>query len=110
MYKRQHVNTHEAGAIECTGHKVLTCPSHNGKLDPGEVRAYAEQFYADQNREHMVYPGMVYICLLYTSCIFHGELEPPEVGSRCVDEAASELYEDLSEDRGEERYEDPGDR
>ena len=56
-----HVNTHEAGAIECTGHKVLTCPSHNGKLDPGEVRAYAEQFYADQNREHMVYPGMVYI-------------------------------------------------
>lgn len=56
-----HVNTHEARAIECTGHKVLTCPSHNGKLDPGEVRAYAEQFYADQNREHMVYPGMVYI-------------------------------------------------
>lgn len=56
-----HVNTHEAGAIECTGHKVLTCPSHNGKLDPGEVRAYAEQFYADRNREHMVYPGMVYI-------------------------------------------------
>ena len=56
-----HVNTHEAGAIECTGHKGLTCPSHNGKLDPGEVRAYAEQFYADQNREHMVYPGMVYI-------------------------------------------------
>ena len=56
-----HVNTHEAGAIESTGHKVLTCPSHNGKLDPGEVRAYAEQFYADQNREHMVYPGMVYI-------------------------------------------------
>ena len=43
-------------------------------------------------------------------CIFHGELEPPEVGSRCVDEAASKLYEDLSEDRGEERYEDPGDR
>lgn len=56
-----HVNTHEAGAIECTGHKVLTCPSHDGKLDPAEVRGYAEQFYADQNREHMVYPGMVYI-------------------------------------------------
>lgn len=52
-----HVNTHEAGAIESTGHKVLVCPAHDGKLDPKEVRDYVETFYTDQNREHMVYPG-----------------------------------------------------
>ena len=33
-----HVNTHEAGAIESTGHKVLTVPHKNGKLEfPGMV-------------------------------------------------------------------------
>ena len=31
-----HVAGHEAGAIEYSGHKVLTLPSHGGKLDPGE--------------------------------------------------------------------------
>ncbi len=35
-----HVNTHEAGAIEYTGHKVLALPEHQGKLDAGEIRTY----------------------------------------------------------------------
>ena len=33
-----HVNTHEAGAIESTGHKVLTLPHHDGKIDATESR------------------------------------------------------------------------
>lgn len=56
-----HVAVHEAGAIEYSGHKVLTLPSHNGKMDGKELRAYLEAFYADGNHEHMVIPGMVYI-------------------------------------------------
>ena len=56
-----HVAAHEAGAIEATGHKVLTLPSHGGKLDPAEVAAYLDRFYADENHEHMVFPGMIYI-------------------------------------------------
>ena len=56
-----HVNTHEAGAIEYTGHKVLTLPEHQGKLDAGELRAYMEKFYGDANHEHEVFPGMVYL-------------------------------------------------
>lgn len=56
-----HVNAHEAGAIERTGHKVLALPSHEGKLRPDEVRAFLAAFYADANRDHMVFPGMVYI-------------------------------------------------
>lgn len=56
-----HVNVHEAGAIEYTRHKVLTLPSHEGKIDAGELRAYLEVFYSDGSRSHMVYPGMVYI-------------------------------------------------
>jgi len=56
-----HINTHEAGAIEYTGHKVLPLHHHAGKLDAEEVRAYLEAFFADDSREHMVYPGMVYV-------------------------------------------------
>ena len=56
-----HVNSHEAGAIEYTGHKVLTLPNHAGKVDAGELEAYLRSFYADANHEHMVFPGMLYI-------------------------------------------------
>jgi len=56
-----HIATHEAGAIEAGGHKVLTLPHTNGKLDPAVVRAYLADFHADGNRDHMVAPGMVYI-------------------------------------------------
>ena len=56
-----HVAGHEAGAIEYSGHKVLTLPSHGGKLDPGELRALLDAWRGDANREHIVEPGMVYI-------------------------------------------------
>lgn len=56
-----HVSIHEAGAIEYTGHKVLTIPHKNGKIEPAELAAYIKKFYDDENHEHMVFPGMVYI-------------------------------------------------
>ncbi len=56
-----HIAQHEAGAIEFTGHKVLPLPQHDGKLDAAEVQQYIRRFYADENNEHMVAPGMVYI-------------------------------------------------
>ena len=56
-----HIATHEAGAIEAGGHKVLTLPHTDGKLAPETVRAYLQCFHADANRDHMAAPGMVYI-------------------------------------------------
>ena len=56
-----HVSTHEAGAIEYSGNKVLTVPQENGKIMPEALRAFLENFYGDGNHEHMVFPGMVYI-------------------------------------------------
>ena len=56
-----HVSTHEAGAIEYTGHEVLTVEQTDGKIRPVVLRKYLEDFYADANHEHMVFPGMVYI-------------------------------------------------
>ena len=56
-----HIGVHEAGAVEYTGHKVLTIPSHYGKIDPKELDAYLTAATTDPNYEHMVFPGMVYI-------------------------------------------------
>lgn len=56
-----HIAVHEAGAIEFTGHKVLTLPHHEGKITASEVDNFIKDFYADANHAHMVHPGMVYI-------------------------------------------------
>lgn len=56
-----HINVHESGAIELTGHKVIALPSHNGLLHADEVRNYLHDFYADETWPHMVAPGAVYI-------------------------------------------------
>lgn len=56
-----HINVHEAGAIELTGHKVIALPSHDGKLFANEVKDYLHDFYADDTWTHMVAPGAVYI-------------------------------------------------
>ena len=56
-----HVSVHEAGAIEFTGHKVLTLPEKNGKICAADLKNLIETFYGDENHEHMVFPGMVYI-------------------------------------------------
>lgn len=56
-----HVSVHEAGAIEASGHKVLTLPNQNGKITAKQVQKYLDDFNNDGNHEHMVMPGMVYI-------------------------------------------------
>lgn len=56
-----HIGSHEAGAVEYTGHKVLSLPHEEGKLSACELKTYIENFFGDENREHMVFPGMVYI-------------------------------------------------
>lgn len=56
-----HIALHEAGAVEYTGHKVLTLPAQAGKISPEALDRYLTDFYADENHPHMVYPGMVYI-------------------------------------------------
>ena len=56
-----HINVHEAGAIEHTGHKVLPLTARLGKINAQDLSAYLKTFYADENYPHMVFPGMVYI-------------------------------------------------
>ena len=56
-----HVNTHETGAIEATGHCVLGLPSVHGKIEAKQVDEFMKAHFADPSFEHTVQPGMVYI-------------------------------------------------
>ena len=56
-----HIAVHESGAVEFSGHKVITLESHLGKMDAGELREYLAHFHGDPTWPHMVFPGMVYI-------------------------------------------------
>lgn len=52
-----HINVHETGAVEGSGHKIIVCENENGKLLPERVRAVYKK-YTD---EHMVSPKAIYI-------------------------------------------------
>ena len=56
-----HVNVHETGAIEATGHKVITVPSGDGKIRPEQVREVVRLHREDKGNFHCVMPKMVYI-------------------------------------------------
>lgn len=56
-----HIAVHESGAIEASGHKVLTLPHVDGKVSAEDVERYIAEFYADETYQHMVAPGMLYI-------------------------------------------------
>lgn len=78
-----HVSVHEAGAIEYTGHKVLTVPHHDGKIMAADLKEYLENFYNDGNHEHMVFPGMVYISFPTENGTVYNKNELEELSGIC---------------------------
>lgn len=59
--KSGHISVHEAGAIENSGHKVITFNDPNGKVSAQAVKEYMTDFLNDETHPHMVQPGMIYI-------------------------------------------------
>lgn len=76
-----HINVHETGAIEATGHKVLALPSEDGKISAAQVQEAYDSHWADESHEHIVQPGMVYIS------------HPTENGTLYKKEELKALYE-----------------
>ncbi|WP_434309270.1 threonine aldolase family protein [Hominifimenecus sp. rT4P-3] len=56
-----HINVHETGAIEASGHKVLALPGEYGKLSARQIQEACQAHYTDSSQEHIVQPGMVYL-------------------------------------------------
>lgn len=68
-----HINVHETGAIERSGHKVIPLQARDGKISAEQVREAMRSHFEDPMAEHTVQPGMLYISFptelgtLYTS-------------------------------------------
>ena len=78
-----HINVHESGAIEATGHKVLTLPSYQGKVSADDVIQYISSFYKDDSYEHMVAPGMLYISFPTEYGTIYSLKELEDISSAC---------------------------
>ncbi len=78
-----HIECHEAGAVEYTGRKVLTIPQYEGKIKSSDLEDLLERFWADENRSHMVYPGMVYISHPTEYGTIYSKEELAEISSVC---------------------------
>ncbi len=76
-----HINCHETGAIESTGHKVIALPSDDGKITAKQVEDYYLWQQNDESVEHIVQPGMVYIS------------HPTEGGTLYTKAELTEMYE-----------------
>ncbi|MBU3190264.1 aminotransferase class I/II-fold pyridoxal phosphate-dependent enzyme [Clostridium bowmanii] len=72
-----HVLVHETGAIEATGHKIISIKVEDGKLKPIHIKMALEE----HTDEHMVKPKMVYIS------------NPTEIGSVYKKQELEELSE-----------------
>ena len=75
-----HINVHETGAIENTGHKVLAINAPNGKITAKQIKETCDNYINDEKKEHIVQPGMVYIS------------QPTENGLLYRKEELEELY------------------
>jgi len=75
-----HINVHESGAIENTGHKVLALPSGDGKITAVQVQEAFDKHWNDVTFEHMVQPAMVYIS------------QPTENGTLYTKKELTDLY------------------
>lgn len=56
-----HIACHESGAIEASGHKVITIGHKEGKINPDELDGAFLKYYNDPTKEHTVMPGAVYV-------------------------------------------------
>ena len=56
-----HIHVHETGAVEATGHKVLSLPSEDGKITAEQIQNAVVSHFTDGSAEHIVQPKMVYI-------------------------------------------------
>lgn len=78
-----HINVHETGAIESTGHKVLALPSADGTLTAKQIEEAMEAHFNDNDHEHIVQPGMVYISHPTENGTLYGKEQLEEISAVC---------------------------
>lgn len=78
-----HINIHESGAVEATGHKVLALPGEDGKITAAQIQAACQEHFGDETHEHMVQPGMVYLSFSTELGTVYSKRELTEISESC---------------------------
>ncbi len=81
--KTGHLNGHEAGAMEYTGHKIYAIPSYEGKITSSDLRDFLVGFHSDSSKEHAPCPGMVYISYPTEYGTLYSKKELEDIGKVC---------------------------
>lgn len=80
-----HINVHETGAIEATGHKVLPLKSSDGKITAGQIQEAYDAHWNDNDHEHIVQPGMVYLSQSTENGTIYSKAELTAISQTCHD-------------------------
>ncbi len=78
-----HINVHETGAPEATGHKIIALPSADGRLSLQQIRECYENHWSDPAHEHTVQPGMVYLSCPAENGLIYTLQELTEISEYC---------------------------
>jgi len=88
-----HINVHETGAVEASGHKVISVPGVDGKISAEQVRQVWRDHYESGTEEHMAQPKLVYISQPTEFGTLYSKKELEALRSVC-DECGFYLYAD----------------
>ena len=78
-----HINVHETGAPEATGHKVIALPSADGRLSLEQIKECYFNHWNDRSHEHTVQPGMVYLSCPAENGLIYSKAELTEISEFC---------------------------
>ena len=78
-----HINVHETGAPEATGHKVIALPSADGRLSAGQIAECYHNHWNDCSHEHTVQPGMVYLSCPAENGLIYTKAELTAISEFC---------------------------
>lgn len=78
-----HINVHETGAPEATGHKVIALPSPDGRLSLQQIKDCYEAHWNDPAHEHTVQPGMVYLSCPAENGLIYKKAELESISEYC---------------------------
>lgn len=78
-----HINVHETGAPEATGHKIIAIPSSDGRLSLQQIKECYESHWNDPAHEHTVQPGMVYLSFPAENGLIYTKEELTAISEYC---------------------------
>ena len=84
-----HINVHETGAPEATGHKIIALGTNDGRLTIEQIKECFENHWNDHAHEHTVQPGMVYLSFPAENGLIYSKAELTAISEFC---RANSLY------------------